>query len=195
MLFAVMAHRVTPEPAVHAVQFYDNESRLCSTVAEFLREGLEQGHPAIVIATGFHSAKIARELAARHVDVDAVKRVGDLIVLDAEDTLATFMVEDAPDSRLFHRQVNAVLEQTLAGRIRTPVRAYGEMVDLLWRDGRERAATRLEVLWNELATTRTFSLLCGYSMGNFYKQTKQFQDICNQHTHVLGPGCDGPLAF
>ena len=65
------------------------------------------------------------------------------------------------------------------------VRAYGEMVDVLWKQGREDAAIRLEILWNKLAHTYGFALLCGYSMGNFYKQAERFQEVCRQHTHVL----------
>ena len=66
------------------------------------------------------------------------------------------------------------------------MRVYGEMVDLLWNTGRADAALALEVLWNELAAQHAFSLLCGYSVGNFYKQTSQFDEICGQHSHVLG---------
>ncbi len=32
------------------------------------------------------------------------------------------------------------------------VRAYGEMVDLLWKDGNVDGAVQLEALWNELGT-------------------------------------------
>jgi hypothetical protein len=58
------------------------------------------------------------------------------------------------------------------------------MVDVLWKKGRAEAAIKLEILWNELAQTHTFQLLCGYSMGNFYKQTKYFEQVCQQHSHV-----------
>ena len=30
-----------------------------------------------------------------------------------------------------------------------------------------------------------FALLCGYAMGNFYKETKQFDDVCAQHTQII----------
>ena len=26
--------------------------------------------------------------------------------------------------------------------------------------------------------------LCGYAIGNFYKQTQQYEEVCNLHTHV-----------
>ena len=67
------------------------------------------------------------------------------------------------------------------------IRAYGEMVDVLWRDGNTDGAIRLEELWEELGESYAFSLLCAYAMGNFYKTTDvgAFREICHRHTHVL----------
>ena len=45
------------------------------------------------------------------------------------------------------------------------------------------AAIKLEMLWNHLANTHDFSLLCGYAMGNFYKDAT-IDDVCRHHTHV-----------
>ena len=64
------------------------------------------------------------------------------------------------------------------------VRAYGEMVDVLWQNGQDVAAIRLEMLWNKLAATQAFSLLCGYAMGTFYKDSG-LSDIHRQHSHVV----------
>jgi hypothetical protein len=58
------------------------------------------------------------------------------------------------------------------------------MVDVLWQDGLTAAAIALEMLWNQLAMTHDFSLLCGYAMGNFYKDAGM-RDICAQHSHVV----------
>jgi hypothetical protein len=63
-------------------------------------------------------------------------------------------------------------------------RIYGQMVDVLWKEGRQDAAIRLELLWNELANAQPFSLMCGYAMGPFYKNAS-FDEICGHHTHVL----------
>ena len=70
---------------LHAVQFYDNEDRLCSSVADFLAGGLTQGHLAIVIATATHAAGILQKLTDRRIDVDVARRLGDLVLLDARD--------------------------------------------------------------------------------------------------------------
>ena len=63
------------------------------------------------------------------------------------------------------------------------------MVDLLWKDGLEDAAIRLETLWNQLANTEDFKLLCGYAMGNFYKGAA-IEDIRSQHSHLIGRNGD-----
>ena len=169
----------------HAVQFYGSDQSLCATVGGFISEGLVSGQPAIVIATPMHTAAILDDLRRRLIDVEQAKRIGDLVCLDAEETLAAFMASEMPDAEAFRTHVGEALTQTLGGRVRTPVRAYGEMVDVLWKKGHAAAAIRLEVLWNELAATHAFQLLCGYSMGNFYKQAEYFEQVCQQHTHVV----------
>ena len=58
------------------------------------------------------------------------------------------------------------------------------MVDVLWKAGQHVAAIRLEMLWNKLAMTHDFALLCGYAMGNFYKDAS-LAKIHDQHSHVV----------
>jgi hypothetical protein len=184
MLFS-MAHEARTHAHHHAVQFYGNDQALVTTVAGFISEGLIAGQPAIVIATPAHSVAILEELGRRLIDVQHAKHIGDLVCLDAEETLDTFMAGSLPDPGAFRKNVGDALDQALGGRVRTPVRAYGEMVDVLWKKGRADAAIKLEILWNELAATHSFQLMCGYSMGNFYKQAEYFEQVCQQHTHVV----------
>ena len=170
----------------HAVQFYGDESELFKTISAFLIESLVSYQPAVVIATKPHTQAVLDDLTARHIDVPKARQIGDLVVLDAEETLSTFMVDGMPNHDLFKRNVGAVMEQAIRGRERTPVRAYGEMVDVLWKKGQADAAIKLEVFWNELASAYSFSLLCGYAIGNFYEQTSRLEDVMQQHTHVIG---------
>jgi len=168
----------------HAVQFYGDDAELFETVGTFLSEGLVAGQPAIVIATPGHRIAIELALAKHFIDVGAARRLGDLVMLDAEEMLGAFMVDNAPVGSLFRRSIGDVIGQTLRGRERTRVRAYGEMVDVLWKQGKTEAAVRLEVLWNNLADSYAFSLLCGYSIGNFYKHNDKYQEICDLHSYV-----------
>jgi hypothetical protein len=171
------------ETGHHAVQFYADDDFLTGVVARFLAEGLQSARPAVVIATPGHRTAITDELAARGVDVDGCVRAGALKLLDAEETLAQFMVNGVPDAARFKATVGAVLAD-VAGRPRPRiVRAYGEMVDVLWRAGHPEAAIQLEVLWNELAMTLDFALLCGYHQAHV--TPLGMVNVCNQHTHVL----------
>ena len=170
----------------HAVQFYAHDAELVETVGTFLSDGLIAAQPVIVIATPEHRQAIEAALQARQVNVAAARRLGDLVMLDTETTLATFMVDHAPVGALFRKNVGDVIAQAQRGRERTPVRAYGDMVDVLWKQGKTEAAVRLEVLWNNLAETHVFSLLCGYAIGHFYKQSDKLQQVISLHTSV---GC------
>ena len=179
----------------HAVQFYGDDESLFTTVAGFLSQGFVDGHPAIVIATESHRASILQHLRGRLIDVDNAEKMGSLIILDAQQTLDLFMVHGMPDAQRFENSVGKLIGEVLEGREdKVLIRAYGEMVDVLWKDGKPDAAIRLEMLWNRLAQRYGFALLCGYSMGNFYKETKGFEAICREHTHVVAPLADSATA-
>jgi KaiC/GvpD/RAD55 family RecA-like ATPase len=169
----------------HAVQFYGTDESLFTTVASFLSAGLVAGQPAVVIATPSHRIPIVRHLRERLIDCERALRNGDLVLLDAEATLDLFMVNDEPDEELFESNVGRLLDQAINGRKRIVLRAYGEMVDVLWKQGRSEAAIKLEILWNKLAIKYNFALLCGYSMGSFYKQTQQLEEVIALHTDVV----------
>jgi hypothetical protein len=168
----------------HAVKFYESRESLCRIVAEFLGEGLLTQQPALIIATPEHRAGILAELRLRHFDVEGTQAAGDLLLLDADETLATFMVDGMPDADLFFATATSALARVCRGRTSCTTRAYGEMVDVLWKAGQDVAAIRLEMLWNKLAMTDDFALLCGYTMGNFYKDAS-LAEIHQHHSHVV----------
>ena len=108
------------------------------TVAEFLAPGLLERLPAIVIATPDNRTMIARELGARGVNVHQLEQDGDLQMLDADETLARFMVGSEPDPVRFHATVDQLIARACKDRLPCPVRAYGEMVDVLWKRANRR---------------------------------------------------------
>ncbi|HTU57896.1 MAG TPA: MEDS domain-containing protein [Polyangiales bacterium] len=175
-----------PEPNSHCVQFYDSEEFLFSAVATFLAAGIEAGDRVIVVASAHHEAGFVAALGEHRAE--AALRSGQLRFLDARGTLARFMIDGAPDPEKFREVIGAVLAEARAGgHEHVRVRAYGEMVDLLWRDGDASAALRLEELWNEESARHSFELLCAYAMGSFYREGDQerFLQVCGRHTHVL----------
>lgn len=175
------------EKQYHAVQFYKDETSLASTVAQFLADGLSMGQPGILIATPSHTETIVRELAARGLNVDELRTTGELQFFDAQKMLASFMCGGLPDPVLFRSNLGDAIEKLCAGRTPCPIRAYGEMVDLLWQEGNVDGAIKVEILWNQLAATYDFALLCGYAVGHFYKETRdpRYQEVIEQHSHVM----------
>src|SRR5687768_5737504 len=155
--------------ADHLVQFYEDEAVLTAAVARFLGEGLRAGDIVIAIATEPHKRAFERHLAAIGFDVTRTCASGQLVFLDAHETLSKFMRGGEPDRALFEAAVGApIAKQVAAGVAR--LRAYGEMVDVLWKQGDRNAAIRLEELRNDLQSRHVFTLLCAYAMGGFYKE-------------------------
>jgi PAS domain S-box-containing protein len=171
----------------HAVQFYDTEDELFGVVSDFLLRGLRAGGPAIVIATPEHTAAFVAAMSADEFDVRAAIEAGQLTLLDAHDTLASFRAGDELNERRFREIIGSVLERAEAGWRGTAVHAYGEMVDLLWREGLPENAIRLEEFWNHLAQTHNFSLLCGYPANQFLHEAQkaQFERTRALHDSVI----------
>jgi hypothetical protein len=67
------------------------------------------------------------------------------------------------------------------------VRAYGEMVDVLWQGANHEAAIRLEEYWNDLARLQTFSLFCAYRMDPLDSQLYggPLESVCKVHSHLI----------
>ena len=118
----------------HAVRFYEDDTSLCRIVAGFLGDGLAAGQPGVVIAVPSHCEGISQGLRALSFDVDRLRHSGDLMLLDAEETLSTFMKDGRPDSAAFRESVGGLLDNVTGGRRSVTVRAFGEMVDCLWRN-------------------------------------------------------------
>ena len=148
----------------HDVQFYDGEDFLVREVTKFLAEGIRAGQPLIIVATQSHRRQFASRL--RELGFNADEYFGSRSDwLDARDTLSAFMESGMPNRDRFEATLGAVLERALGNHSYLVARAYGEMVDLLWKDGNVDGAIALEELWNALAARYSFTLLCAYRDG------------------------------
>ncbi len=140
---------------------------------------------AIVLASPAHARGFGAWLAASGVDIDEIAAAGAYRVFDAEETLQRFLIDGRPDARLFDEVVGELV-RAAAGTGR-PVCAYGEMVALLWDDGRVNAAIELEALWNDLSLRLPFSLFCAYPSSAVTQSDDDelFSQICCSHTAVI----------
>jgi len=167
----------------HAVQVYRDVSELAESVGEFLAAGLEAGEPGVVIVRPEHRRALAATLGSRGCD----RRDPLLTIVDAEATLALFMDGSTPSPARFEDAVGGLLDRVAERHPGRRIRAFGEMVDVLCERGDAAAAVTLERLWNDLARTRDFSLLCGYRLDVFDRaaQVGLLPDVCRLHSHVL----------
>lgn len=158
----------------HVVQFYGGAFPV-EAVAGFLREGLQAGEVGIVIATPAHTAAVQARLGS----------TGRCLFLDADETMARFMVHGRPDRTRFMDTVGDLVAQAAQmgnGR----VRAFGEMVVLLCETGEPEAAHDLEQLWNELGRKQSLKLLCSYPLGAFVGRSKAYEGkLRDAHSHAV----------
>ena len=171
-------------PCEHLVQIYQEDDAFLDALEGFAAGGLRAGDGVIVIATPAHLAALARRLVATGIDVEGAAVTDQYVALDADRTLKKFMMRGWPDDVLFDRVVSELLAR--AGRDGRRVRAFGEMVALLWEEGRTGATVRLEHLWHRLCNERRFSLFCAYPRTGFANDVDlSAREICAAHSKVV----------
>jgi hypothetical protein len=177
--------KAVPGGPDHAVAVYDVDDDLVSEVAAFLGGSLARGGAAVAIATPTHRRAFDAALTARGISTETLTASGHYRSLDAAATLAKFMRGDQPDADEFVSVVGAVFEEV--ARSGRPVRFFGEMVGLLWADGKRAAAIDLEQLWNDLAAHHPFELLCGYPISSLETSSDlaTVKRMCDQHSRIL----------
>jgi hypothetical protein len=129
--------------AEHIVQFYEREDRMCDRIADLLWIGLDDGDALVVIATEAHRSAIAQRLQSRGLDIEQSCAAGQLLFLDAEQTLKQFMVSGRPNVNLFLALVGGALEEMARASRSGRIRALGQMVDVLWKSGSRRKSARM----------------------------------------------------
>lgn len=169
----------------HFVQFYDADTYLLDSLAEFVGTALCAGEAVVIIATEPHQRALARRLERAELRVTEAQAEGRYVPLDAAATLAQFMVDGMPDRERFRRVVGGTIAAAAVGGRR--VRAFGEMVALLAVAGNCAAALGLEELWNALQRQRPLTLFCAYPMGRLGGEAmaELLTGVCAVHTQVI----------
>lgn len=169
----------------HFVQFYEADGFLLNSLGGFIGKAITAGDAAIVVATQEHRNGLDELLQANGLDVSGAKKHGRYVSLDAAETLSRFMVDGLPEASRFNDVLGGIIASVTDGRSR--IRAFGEMVALLWADGNHAAAIRVEELWNDLQKAHSFSLFCAYPMNGLggEKFVEPHSSVCNVHSRVI----------
>ncbi|MGH2881456.1 MAG: MEDS domain-containing protein [Solirubrobacteraceae bacterium] len=182
---AVQPRENTVGDGEHVVQFYDDDADLIRAAGAYLVQAMSAGEAVILIATEAHRLAFEAELIGAGIDIDRAARDGAFVSLDAAEIMETFIRHGQIDSAAFRAVIGDIVRWAQDGR--RPVRAYGEMVALLWEAGDVLGAIELEKLWNELGRELRFALWCAYHTRSMAgeKHADALHEVCHLHTAVV----------
>jgi hypothetical protein len=190
----MMTHRepwdrvvVDAAPGDHIVQLYQDQDFLCRAVCRYAEAGLANGEGVILASTKPQWSGFGACLEAHGVDIEAARARGQLAVADADALLPRFMPGGTLDPPVFRRAFRDVLGQVRAGGIYQKVRAWGEMVNLLWERGDVAASMNLEDLFDQLNRTIDIAMFCSFQMDNFDDEVQEqmLPRLGTNHSHLI----------
>ncbi len=163
-------------PRQRMVRFYENDVFLTEAVASCIKLGLQVNDTLIVMVPAAHRTALRKvltpdELANKH-----------LMFFGTTSLLTKVMGDDWPNQRKFMKVLGRRIQvayQAVRGRV------LGEMLGVLWAEGKYRAAIRLEELRNTRQTTHPFSRLHTYPHSALTsKEDPQSLLAVRHNTHV-----------
>jgi hypothetical protein len=176
-----------PGPEGHVVQLYQDDGFFGEAVSHFAAEGLLKEESIIIVATKPHWSNISGRLSSSGFEIEELRRRGQLIVLDADETLPKFLDNDMPDARTFKEIARATIAKARAGGRYRDVRWWGEMVNVLYIEGNRRGSNRLEELFDEVAHEESIAIFCSFLMDKYDPKIYDgpLQDVCRTHAHLI----------
>ena len=169
----------------HVVQIYETERIFIDALEGFVTTGISLGDCCVVIATESHLKALNRRLESHGARISSLEAETRYIPLLAEDMLSRFMVNGMPNEDLFMQAVLEIFQR--AHQAKRMVRAFGEMVAILWVQGNHDATLELERFWCKFLATETFCLFCAYPKSGFKKRihATSVYDIYGIHSKII----------
>ncbi len=168
-------------PGDHFFQLYETEKSFINTLESYIIDGLKNQESVVIIATEPRLKAIEYRLMQNGYDPAQLKESGEYSAHVAEHTLNRFMKNGWPDEELFNSTILSLLE----GKGRK-IRAFGEMVSLLWNQGHHGATVSLENLWQSLCEKDAIKLFCAYPKSGFTQESsKAMISICECHKKMI----------
>jgi hypothetical protein len=171
------------KPCEHIVHFYESETVFLNSLETFILRGLMDREAVVVIALPSHRSALEFRLAGHGLNLAKLAATEQLVMLDASETLRTFMWDGLPSEPLFEQALGK-----LVARLRTlhrTVRAFGEMVGILWEQGNVAATQRLEEIWHEFCRREGLVLYCAYRQAAFVAESEALRRICAAHSLLI----------
>jgi PAS domain S-box-containing protein len=172
----------------HVVQLYSDDNLFLDVLCRFIGGAIAVGDAGVVIATKAHHDELGARLKARGLDTANAISQGRYVPVDAEELLPRIMVNGQVSEAHFNEIMGGLLTQArnAADCKDSRIAVFGELVALLWAEGKPQEAIRVEQMWNDLARNHDFSLLCAYPVTGFDndRHIEPFLKMCAQHSGV-----------
>lgn len=170
----------------HSVFFYHGEQEFPAALYRLFSSAVVSGCPMVLFMTPEHRRLFEQFMRSQNLDPGAMSSARLLAQFDAAETLSRFCGNGTVDTRLFREVIGGELSRIAEFHCGRLVWAYGEMVDVLAKQGRRNQAIELEHLWNKLAEEMEFSLLCGYELDPMAAEAdREFvMAACDAHSQV-----------
>jgi MEDS: MEthanogen/methylotroph, DcmR Sensory domain len=171
-------------PCDHVLQIYENDGIFLDALAGFVGGGIKGGECVIVVGTRVHLQSLYFRLTDYSINIRSLIDEDRYIPLDADEVLSKFMVNGWPDETLFNETISSIVERGICKNRR--IRAFGEMVAVLWGQGHNGATVQLEHLWNKFCETHKLSLFCAYPKAGFTGNSlESIKSICDCHSKMI----------
>ena len=172
-------------PSDHVLQIYETDEIFIDALTGFVGGGINSDECCIVIATDAHLRALESKLGSYGVQVPALVSEERYIPLNADETLSSFMINGWPDEELFNDTISEILKRA-RGKSNRKIRAFGEMVAILWSEGNNGATVHLEHLWNKFCEQESFCLFCAYPKTGFTgDMADSINHICCTHSKMI----------
>jgi len=171
------------KPCEHLVHFYRDEKLFLDSLESFIVEGLMAGDAVVVIALPEHRSELEERLHAHGLDLDLLEKDQQLAILDAQLALSSFLVQGMPNEMLFERILGGLLAQMR--QTHKNLRAFGEMVGILWAQGNQAATVSLEEIWHRYCAREGLMLYCAYPLRAFKGKESAIRQIQGSHSRCI----------
>ena len=172
-------------PSSHVLQLYENNDSLLNLLEGFVVEGIRAADAVVIICTEEHLNSLEARLIKHGLDVKNLREDDQYIPVNAHLALSDLLINGALDLQRFDKMINSLMAR--AQKNGRKVRAFGEMVAILWEKGKKEATIALEHLWNEYLKVNSFCLYCAYPADAF-TENESLSDICCSHTMLVEEG-------